>query len=76
MERKELFRFVQKSVENVPLLLIGSGSSAPHGLPGMTELGAHLLNRLSTKYAGVPSWNVFHSNIENGQDLETALTSL
>lgn len=76
MEREELFKFVQKHMKNVPLMLIGSGGSAPCGLPGMSELGAFLISRITPKYSGVSSWDDFCSNLEEGQDLETALSSI
>ena len=37
MERDDIFRAIQVAVEDTPLLMIGSGSSAPYGLPGMHE---------------------------------------
>lgn len=46
MERDDIFRAIQAAVEDTPLLMIGSGSSAPYGLPGMQELGEHLLKQL------------------------------
>ena len=35
---------------NPPLILVGSGASASHGLPGMKVLGDHLISSLSSKY--------------------------
>lgn len=76
MTKDEIFKCIQKSVENVPLLLVGSGSSAPHGLPLMGELGEHLLVSLNETYSGDVEWDAFKDNIENGQDLETALSNI
>ena len=76
MESNEIFKFIQKSIENVPLILVGSGSSAPHGLPGMVELGRHLMDTLTPQYNGDINWDKFKTNIEAGQDLETALTGI
>ena len=52
MEQDDIFRAIQAAVEDTPLLMIGSGSSAPYGLPGMQELGEHLLKQLDSKYSG------------------------
>lgn len=76
MEPEEIFRLVQRSVADVPLLLIGSGSSAPFGLPSMDELGHHLIDTLSPTYRTNSSWDQFEENITNGQDLESALTNI
>lgn len=74
MDRDNIFRVIQQATEDPPLFLIGSGCSAPHGLPNMKALGVHLLTSLSSKYNGVPCWDEFRENIENGDDLETALS--
>lgn len=76
MERDDVFRAIQTAVEDPPLLMIGSGSSAPYGLPGMQELGEHLLQELDSKYSGEGCWKVFRENLLAGQDLETALSDI
>lgn len=76
MERDDVFRAIQTAVEDPPLLMIGSGSSAPYGLPGMQELGEHLLKELDSKYSGEDCWKVFRENLLSGQDLETALSDI
>lgn len=73
MERDDIFKAVQSAVKDAPLFIIGSGSSAPHGLPGMGVLGNHLLTQLDSKYTGTAFWDVFRENLKNGSDLETAL---
>lgn len=54
MEQENIFKAIQKSVTNTPLILVGSGSSAPHGLPSMYTLGQHLIAQLGGKYHGTP----------------------
>lgn len=76
MERDDVFRAIQTAVEDPPLLMIGNGSSAPYGLPGMQELGEHLLQELDSKYSGEGCWKVFRENLLAGQDLETALSDI
>ena len=75
METDELFKLIQKAVEKPPLILVGSGGSAPYGLPSMWELGHHLKATLDPKYSGDYSWNSFIEELENGQDLESALSN-
>ena len=76
MDQESIFKAIQKSVINTPLILIGSGASAPHGLPSMNALGHHLVDQLGCKYHGIPCWDSFEENIANGQDLERALTGI
>ena len=75
METDELFKLIQKAVEKTPLILVGSGGSAPYGLPSMWELGNHLKATLDPKYSGDYSWYSFIEELENGQDLESALSN-
>ena len=42
MTKDEIFKFIQNAVSAPPLILVGSGGSAPHGLPSMKELGDYL----------------------------------
>lgn len=76
MDRNNIFKCIQNAVSDIPLLMIGSGSSAAHHLPGMKELGDHLLAQLNTKYTGTGCWDIFQENIKSGQDLETALSDI
>lgn len=76
MDENELFKQVQKAVENPPLILVGSGGSAPYGLPSMWELGNHLKATLDPRYSGDYSWKCFIENLDDRQDLETALSKI
>lgn len=76
MEVDEIFKQVQKAVEGVPLMLIGSGSSAPYGLPTMKQLGDHLIDKLGADYSEDLSWQQFEKNIKNEMGLEEALTGV
>lgn len=76
MERDDIFRAVQSSIKDTPLLMIGSGYSATHGLPGMKALGEHLFAQLDCKYRGTACWDIFCENIQKGDDLETALSEV
>lgn len=76
MDKNEIFGFIQKAVTNPPLILVGSGGSASHDLPGMRELGEHLIKSLNSKYKNNISWNKFADNLNDGQDLESALSKV
>lgn len=76
MDQELVFKIVQKNLENVPLVLIGTGGTIPYGIPGMSELAFHLIDQLDLKYKSVSEWIKFQQNLSNGKDLETALTGL
>lgn len=76
MELNDIFKCIQKAVEGIPLILIGSGSSAPYGLPTMGELGNHLLTELTPRYSTNANWQIFQENIHDGMGLEDALTDV
>ncbi|WP_419952863.1 SIR2 family protein [Methylobacterium sp.] len=68
----------QKCVESVPVILLGSGASAAHGLPGMQALAEHLVNTVTldgSDPAETEAWARFKSKIST-VDLETALTGV
>ena len=76
MERNDVFKRVQDALSTPPLLLIGSGCSATHGLPSMYELGEHLVTQLDSKYSSSGCWKELKSNLTEGKDLETALKDI
>jgi len=47
MDFDALLRQLQDWTNKVPLLILGSGTSVPFGLPSMWNLGEHLKNTLS-----------------------------
>jgi len=76
MDEERIFKVIQKIMEDVPLVLAGSGCSAPYGLPSMAVLGAHLMEKLSPKYSGNAQWDKFQTELSRGADLEAALTDV
>ena len=76
MDLDEIFRIVQKAMQNPPLILVGSGGSAPYGLPTMSKLANHLKDSLGLRYQDDYYWQRFVENLDDGQDLETALTGI
>lgn len=70
--------FSQDCVAKLPVLVLGSGASAPHGVPGMGPLGQHLIDSqlpsgLNDK--DVQGWEAFCTKLPT-TDLESALTEV
>lgn len=76
MDKNALFKMVQQYTGNRPLLLIGTGGTMPYGIPGMDKLAEHLISTLSHKYKSDRGWGAFISKINDGLDLESALTHI
>lgn len=76
MTSDDIFKIVQKYIENVPLLLIGSGSSAAHKMPGMQELSTQLQATIGVEYAADSEWIKVKDNLLKGEGLEGALTDI
>ena len=68
--------FAQAALGRVPVIILGSGASAAHGIPGMTALATQLQSA-----ATPPDWTIdeqddwkrFLGRLTSGDDLETAL---
>jgi hypothetical protein len=59
-----------------PLIILGSGASAAHGLSGMGDLAKHLIkhtNILALTPTDISSWDLFCQTLRSGVDLEAAL---
>lgn len=76
MTDAEIFKTIQKYIENVPLILIGTGGTIPYGIPGMPKLAEYLITQLHEKYIMNCEWNKFEDRLKNNIDLESALTDL
>lgn len=59
-----------------PIIILGSGASAAHGMSGMGALAQHLTEKTDVSElsdADMESWDNFCQTLRNGIDLETAL---
>lgn len=68
--------FAQSALSSTPVIILGSGASAAHGVPGMASLAKHLASLsppVGWTIAENNEWNAFLANLANGDDLETAL---
>ena len=46
------WKFCQDLLRSNPVLVVGSGASAPYGMPSMTELGEHIVTSVETANVG------------------------
>lgn len=68
--------FAQVVLQRAPVIVLGSGASAAHDVPGMYSLGQHLrqIDAPATWAAEEANeWRVFCSELDRGTDLESAL---
>lgn len=73
MELNDVFKAVQEIAQKKPLLFVGTGGSIPFGIPGMDGLCEHLKITLSPRFTGIPAWETFLRELDNGEGLENAL---
>lgn len=76
LEKDKVYQIIQKQLQNVPLLLIGTGGTMPYGISGMSVLAKELISGLSSKYSKDAAWKEFSSRLAKGIDLENALSGL
>ncbi|MBD9544773.1 SIR2 family protein [Ensifer sp. ENS04] len=70
---KQVARFAQSCVREQPVLVLGSGASAPYGLRGMGALADHLLETVNTDADEREAWDRICSDLKNDVGLEDAL---
>ena len=71
--------FAQGALSATPVIILGSGASAAHGVPGMGELAAHLIGApVPVDWARdeIKEWGHFLSHLKAGTDLESALQAV
>lgn len=73
LDYEEVARRAQKYTEKVPVMILGSGASIPHGLPSMKDLADELMEKM--KDHPDDSWNPIKKQLDEGIDLESALSS-
>jgi hypothetical protein len=65
---------VDRCLGQLPVIVLGSGASAAHGVPGMPALQAHLLGHVKpANTADEDAWLLVKTALAAGDDLETAL---
>lgn len=71
--------FAQNTLSSAPVIILGSGASAAHGVPGMYFLAEHLIGRKTPSEWNEnesQEWLSFVSYLQNKHDLEAALQSI
>lgn len=71
--------FAQRALSATPVIILGSGASAAHGVPGMGALAAHLAAvapPAAWKRDENQEWESFLSHLKSGIDLESALQAV
>ena len=76
MDKDKIFSIVQKYLEDVPVILVGTGATIPLGIPGMYDLSKHLIAALNEKYKASSAWEQVVNNLNDGIDLESALAGI
>lgn len=71
-----MLEFAQEALALTPVLILGSGASAAHGVPGMWPLATALnaapgVSAPTAEEAG--QWSAFKAELAGGKDLEAAL---
>ncbi len=73
---EDVLKFAQETLALAPVIILGSGASAAHGIPGMWPLADHL-NSLPGVTAPdaeeAAQWAEFRARLAGGIDLESAL---
>ena len=72
-------KFAQRSLSETPVIILGSGASAAHGVPGMAALAKHLMAAARPTEWTVhenEEWIAFLSQLASGVDLESALQAI
>lgn len=71
--------FAQRALSATPVIILGSGASAAHGVPGMGALATHL-TAVAPPSAWTPDerreWGAFLAHLNSGTDLESALQAV
>lgn len=78
-EAETALEFAQSAVSLTPVIILGSGASAAHDIPGMSPLAEHLVSVPIPTEWEVPEqaeWASFLQQIQNGVDLEAALQAV
>lgn len=71
--------FAQQAISVTPVIILGSGASAAHGVPGMGALAGHLTSAQTPSDwtpAELAEWSSLLSKLDAGIDLETALQAV
>jgi len=73
MDLDPLAKKIQKYLDKIPLIILGSGATIPYGLPSMQDLSNFIVSNI---YSEDKEWLSFKAKLQEGIDLETALNQV
>ena len=73
MDMDQIAKKIQKYLEKIPLIILGSGTTIPYGLPSMQDLSGFILSNINSEDE---EWLSFKAKLQQGIDLETALNQV
>ncbi|MFZ4862425.1 SIR2 family protein [Sphingobacterium sp. Mn56C] len=74
---EELLSLIQRWINNVPTIILGSGASVPFKIPGMYDLGKYIKQNCEfTEEADKTAFNAFVDKFEETEDLEVSLLEI
>lgn len=74
LDNEAVIRMIQASIQENPVIVLGSGASAPH-IPGMAALAKHLEASISPDAADATAWDSVRTKLIAGAGLEEVLIS-
>ncbi len=75
--KEELLTFIQKWINYVPTIILGSGASVPYRIPGMYALGNYIIS--NCKFENLEDTEIFTqfaAKFKETEDLETSLLEI
>jgi len=73
MDLDQLAKKIQKYLDKIPLIILGSGATIPYGLPSMKDLSDFIILNINSENE---EWLSFKAKLQGGIDLETALNQV
>jgi hypothetical protein len=74
---EELLSLIQKWINNVPTIILGSGASVPYKIPGMFDLGTYIKENCGfDEETDLLAFNSFVEKFDETKDLEASLLEI
>src|SRR5690606_15973223 len=74
---EELLTLIQKWINNVPTIILGSGASVPYKIPGMLDLGTYIKQNCEfDEDADITAFKAFVEKFDKSKDLEASLLEI
>ena len=74
--QSQIAKMTQDCVSQNPVIILGSGASAPYGLRGMGDLAKHLIRTVKTVQEESGAWSAVCADLNAGCGLEEALQKI